>query len=142
MPEWLQVWIVIVTIGLVAIALFVLGTVKDFLGKMSTNMDQLTQSVRESASRIDRMATDAGSLLTEVRGSLAPVQRVVGRLETVAHRVADISSSLLDEVESPLQTATALVRGFSTGTGVFMKRMVSRFAHRQNGNHGGEDHER
>ena len=141
MPVWLQVWIVIVTVGLVAIALFLLGTVKGFLKKASRNMDQLTQTVRESAARIDRVSNEAGSLLTDVRGSLKPVQRAVQSLGTIAQRTTDIASSLLDQVEPPLNTATALVRGVGTGTGVFMKRMMTRF-NRQTRDHGGDVNER
>jgi len=142
MPTWLQVWIVIVTVGLVAIALLILGTVKGFLKKASRNMDQLTQTVRESVSRIDGITIEASRLMTEVRGSLQPVQRAVHSLGTIAQRTTDIASSLLDQVEPPLHTATALVRGVSTGTGVFMKRMMTRFSHRQTRDHGGETNER
>ena len=73
--------------------------------------------------------------MSHARGIVTPVQRI-------SQRVEGISSALLDEVETPLQTATALIHGVRTGTGFLMKRLMNRITHRQSPNHRGENHER
>ena len=141
MPVWLQVWIVIVTIGLVAIALFALATIKRFLDRASSDLSQLTQTVRGTASRVDRLVDEGSTLLTDVRGTMKPIEHVTRGVAAIGQRVVDLSSSLLDEVEAPLHTATALVRGVRTGTGHLMNRFMHRFTHRSTRN-GGEVNER
>ena len=135
MPGWLQALIVVVSIGLFAIALFALATLKRLVDKVSAELSQLTQTVRESASRIDRVSDQASHLMSEARGIVTPVQHI-------SQRVAGLSSSLLDEVESPLQTATALMHGVRMGTGFLMKRLMNRIQTHQSTNHKGENHER
>lgn len=142
MPEWLQIWIVVVTTALVTIALFALRDLRRFVDKVTSDLSQMTRIVRESASRIDRVADETEGLLTSVRNTVSPVQRVVQRLEAIGQRVTDLATSLLDEVEPPLQTASALAQGVRAGTGLFMKRLMNRVTHRQSQNHGGDHHER
>jgi uncharacterized protein YoxC len=134
MPGWLQFLIVVVSIGLFAIALFALTTLRRLVDKVTADLSQLTQTVRESASRIDRVADEASHLLNEARGIVTPIQRV-------SQRVEGLSSSLFGEVEAPLQTATALMHGVRIGTGFLMKRLMNRITHRQSPNHRGENHE-
>lgn len=139
MPEWLQVWIVVVSTALVAIALFAVATIKKFLDKLSSDLSLLTQTVQGSASRFDRVADQTGALLTNVKD---PIQRVVQSFEVVGRRTADLGSSLLDQVEPPLQTASALLHGVRTGTGFLVNRLMHRFTHPQTRNNGGQNHER
>lgn len=135
MPGWLQVLIVVVSIGLFTIALFALTTLKRLVDKVSADLSQLTHTVTKSASHIDRVADETSHLLGDVREIVTPVQRI-------SQRVAALSSSLLDEVEPPLQTATALMHGVRMGTGFLMNRWKNRITHRQSPNHRGENHER
>lgn len=139
MPVLLQIWIVIVTVGLLAIAVFALRLLSRFVDKATSDLSQMGQAVRESATRIDHVSQEAGTLLASVRECVSPVLRVVHRFEAVGQRTADLSSTLLDEIEGPLYTASALARGLRSGTGHFLKRLMNRFIHRST--QGGHHHE-
>ncbi len=93
MPAVLQIWIVIMTIGMLVIALLTLRLLTRFLTKASEDISQLGQAVRESTSRIDHVALEVRTLLTSVHECVPPVMRVVERFESVGHRTADLSSA-------------------------------------------------
>ncbi len=141
MPAVLQIWIVIMTIGMLVIALLTLRLLTRFLTKASEDISQLGQAVRESTSRIDHVALEARTLLTSVRECVPPVMRVVERFESVGHRTADLSSALLDEIERPVYTAAAVARGVRSGADHFLRRLLDRFTQRYPPNHGGHHHD-
>jgi hypothetical protein len=141
MPVLVQVCVVVVTIGLLATALLAVRRMTRFLDKAAADVSQLTLAVRESAARFDLATRDARTLVTTLQDCAAPVQRVVDRFETVGHRTADLSSALLEELELPVFTATAVTRGVRSGATHFLKRLMDRFDQRIPSNHGGHDHE-
>lgn len=141
MPALLQICVVIVTIGLLAIALLTVRMMARFFGKAAEDLSQLTIAVRESVAEIHLVAQEARELVTSLQDCVPPVQRVVDRLEAVGQRTADLSSTLLDELEVPVFTAAAVVRGVRSGAGHLLGRMVHRFTHRSSKFNGGLDHE-
>jgi hypothetical protein len=141
MPVLLQVWIVIVTLGLLAIALLTLRMMTRLFHKAAEDISQLSLAVRESVAQIDRVTLEARTLVVSIQECVTPVQRVVGRFEAVGQRTADLSSTLLEELEIPVFTAAAVARGVRSGAGHLLKRLLNRFAHRNspiNGDHGHE----
>lgn len=124
MPVLLQIWIVIVTLGLLAIALVTLRMMTRMFDKAAADISTLTVSVRESVTEINLVTRDARALVASVQDCVPPVRRVVDRLETVGQRTADLSSTLLDELEIPVFTAAAAAHGVRTGANHFMQRLM------------------
>src|SRR5512143_19033 len=140
MPALIQICIVILTIGLLAIALMTVRMMNRF-NRATEDLSRLTHAVRESAVKFDLVTHEAQALLGSLRDCVPPVQRVVDRLDTVSRRTADLSSALLEEFERPVYTATALACGVRSGANHFLGRLVHRFTHRNSPIHGDHDHE-
>ena len=141
MPALVQICIVIVTIGLLAIALLTVRMMTRFFSKAAEDISQLTLAVRESVAQIDLVTHDTRALVAALRDVVPPVQRVVDRFEAVGQRTADLSSALLDEFELPVYTAAAVARGVRSGANHLLKRLMFRFTHRHSPILGGYDHE-
>lgn len=140
MPALVQICIVIVTIGLLAIAVMTVRMMIRF-NKATEDFSQLTLAVRESAAKIDLVTHDARALVASLRECVPPVLRVVDRFEAVGQRTADLSSALLDELEPPVFTAAAVARGVRSGANHFLIRLMRRFTRRHSQINGGYDHE-
>lgn len=140
MPALIQICVVIVTIGLLAIVLMTARMMTRF-DKASEELSQVTHAVRESAAKLDLVTHEARALVTSLRDCVSPVQRVVERFGAVGERAADLSSVILEQFELPVLTAAAVARGVRSGASHFVTRMVNRLIHRNSPIHGGNDHE-
>ena|SRR5689334_8210909 len=140
MPALLQICIVIATIGLAAIALTTVRMMTR-LNKTAAELSQLTHALRESAARFDLVSHEARALVASVRDCVPPVQRVLSRIDAVSERAADLSTTLLEELELPVFAAAAVARGVRSGANHFLKRMVNRLIHRDSPTNGDQDHE-
>jgi hypothetical protein len=141
MPVLIQVCIVIVTIGLLATALLSVRMMTRFFNRATQDLSQLTLAVRESAAEIDLVTQETRALVASLRECVPPVRRVMDRFEDVGQRTADLSSALLDELEVPVFTATAVARGVRSGADHLLKRLMNRFSRRHSLFQGGNDHE-
>lgn len=140
MPALIQICVVIVTIGLLAIALMTIRMVTRF-NKATEELSQLTHAVRESAAKFDLVTHEARALVASLRDCVPPVLRVIGRFDAVSQRAADLSSTILEELELPVFTAAAVARGVRSGANHFLTRIVNRLTHRYSPIHGGYEHE-
>lgn len=138
MPALIQICIVIATIGLLAIALMAVRMMTRF-NKVTEELSQLAHVVRESALKFDLVTHEARALAASLRECVPPVLRVVDRFEVVGQRTADLSTALLEELELPVFTATAVARGVRSGAHHFLKRLMVRFTHRNSPNNGGHE---
>lgn len=141
MPVMVQVCIVAVTIGLLVAALLAVRAMTRFFNRAAADVSQLTLAVRESVTQIDLASRETRALVASLRECVPPVQRVVDRFETVGRRTADLSSAILEELEAPVFTATAVARGVRSGADHFLKRLMRRFDHNGSSLQGGNDHE-
>jgi len=140
MPALIQICIVIVTIGLLAIALMTVRMMTRF-NKATEELSQLTHAARESLVKVDLVTHETRALVSSLRDCVPPVLRVVDRFEAVGQRTADLSSTLLEAFELPVFAAAAVARGVRSGANHFLKRMANRLIHGNSPIHGGYDHE-
>ena len=141
MPALVQICIVIVTIGLLGIALLTVRMLTRFFKQATQDISQLTLAVRESVAQIDLVTHETRALVASLRDCVPPVQRVADRFEDIGLRTADLSSALLEELELPVFTAAAVARGVRSGANHLLMRLIRRFTHRHTQIHGGYDHE-
>jgi uncharacterized protein YoxC len=140
MPALLQICIVIVTIALLAIALAAVRMMTR-INRVTADLSRLTHSVRESAVKFDLVTHEARTLLASLRDCVQPVLRVVDRFEAVGQRTADLSTTLLEEIELPVFTAAAVARGVRSGARHLLKRLMHRYIHSNSSTNGDQDHE-
>jgi hypothetical protein len=130
-----------VTIGLLVLALMTVRMMARFFSRAAEDLSQLTLAVRESVDEIHLVAQEARALVSSLRDCVPPVQRVVDRFEAVGQRTADLSSTLLEELEVPVFTAAAVARSVRSGANHFLGRMIQRFTHRRTHFNGGYENE-
>jgi len=140
MPALIQICIVIVTVGMLAIAIMTVRLMTR-LNKATEELSQLTLEARKSVVQFDLVAHETRTLLASLRECVKPVQRVVDRFEDVGQRTADLSSAILEGFELPVFTVAAVTRGVRSGASHFLKRLMHRFTHRYSTIQGGYDHE-
>jgi hypothetical protein len=97
------------------------------LVRMAGRISKLTDDARLWIEHMQQVASEAQEVLASARGMLKPVQRVIDRFENLGTRTAAVSAAILEEVEGPVRTAVALVRGVKRGTALFVERLGNRF---------------
>ena len=140
MPALIQICIVIVTVGLLAIALMTARVMMRF-NKATEEFSQVVNVIRESAVKFDLVTHETQVLVASLRDCVPPVLRVVDRFEVVGQRTADLSLALLTEIELPVFTAAAMARGVRSGANHFLGRLMQRFTQRNAPINGGSKDE-
>lgn len=134
MSPLVQVCIVLVTLGFVAIVVAVLMA----MIRLGRAAERLTSTAEVSLAQVEKIAQESRELLESVREILPPAQRAVRQIGDAGARVAGLSHAILDEIEAPVRAAVALSRGVKTGTMFLRNRLAGRFSSTKNG---GESHE-
>jgi uncharacterized protein YoxC len=119
MPVLVQVCAVIVTISMLVLAVAVV--------RMAGRVSKVTDETRLWLEEMRQVAGEAKQVVASAREMLKPVQRVIDRFERLGTRTAAVSAAILEEVEAPVRTAVALVRGVKRGTALFVERLGNRF---------------
>ena len=140
MPVLLQICIVVLTVGMLVMMVASLRIMSLF-GMVARDIHRSSLAVRESAARLDLIADEARTLMTSLDSCVKPVLRIANRFEGVGERVAELTTTLLEEMEAPVFTVAALARGVRAGTQRLLGNLVHRIRHRYSPNHGGLDHE-
>ena len=137
MPALVQICVVIVTLGFVAIVVTtILALIR--LGKAASEM---TSTVQASMGQANQIGQETRELLASLREIVPPAQRVVKRFERLGERAADLSTAVLNEIEEPVFTAVAVARGVRTGAAHLLDLFTRRFAQRRSSNNGDQNHE-
>jgi hypothetical protein len=119
MPVIVQVCAVVVTIAVVIEAAA--------LVRMAGRISKLTEDARLWIEQMQQVTAEARQVVASSREMLKPVQRVLDRFERLGTRTAAVSAAILEEVEAPVRTAVALVRGVKRGTALFVEYLGNRF---------------
>lgn len=141
MPAVLQICIVIVTLGLLACALFTVRLISRFFIQAAREISDLTLAVRQSVAQIEQFTGEARTVVDAIRGCVPPVRRMVDRFEVIGQRTADVSSTLLTELEIPVFTAAAVTGGVRAGASHLLRRVMQRVMHRTSPLNGDNHHE-
>jgi uncharacterized protein YoxC len=137
MTPLVQICIVIVTLAFVALV----ATTIRALVRLGQEASRLTMAAQLSMAQVERIVLETQELLASVREVVPPAQQVVRRFQHLGERAADLSSAVLDEIETPLLTAVAVARGVKTGTARLLDLLASRVALHQSTHNGEHSHE-
>ncbi len=141
MPALLQLWIVIVTIGLLTVAVLTARMIARHLSKAAEDVSRITVALGESAEQIKQATQEVRALVASAQGCVTPVQQVVERFAAIGQRTATVSTTLLEGVEHPLFRAAAMSLGVRSATSYLVKRLIHRFTNRSSSINGDQDHE-
>jgi methyl-accepting chemotaxis protein len=139
MSVLLQVCFVIVTIAVVAIAVATIKVMQHFR-QSSDEFSTLAVEARQLVDQLGNVARDAQEIVSTFRDVAPRVRRVMDRFEAVGDRAVTLSDTVIREVEMPVRTLVALVRGFRYGTQQLVERLTQRFTGRVSTN-GGRNYE-
>lgn len=135
-----QICAVLGTISLVAIAVAHVATMVA-IRELARDLGKSAESLRTTANRVESVVTKELQQLTHSVQEIMPsVRRVTTRFEHLGERTADLSDAVLSEVEAPVRTAVAVVRGIRTGTSQLFRTLTRRAARSQALTNGGQDH--
>lgn len=139
MSVLLQICLVIVTIAVVAIAIATVRMMQH-LRKASDEFSRLAEDGRQYIDQLRNVTHDAGEIVRTVRGIAPRMSRVVERFEAIGARTADLTENVIHEVEAPVRTVVAMVRGVRYGAQQLIDRLTERFSGRVSTN-GGRNYE-
>jgi hypothetical protein len=108
--------------------------------KTSDEVNQLTREGREVIVQLRGVVQEAGEIVGAFREVAPRVRGMVSRFEEVGERTLGLSEALMREVEIPIRTAVAVVRGVRFGAQEFIGRLTDRFTGRTSTN-GGSSYE-
>jgi uncharacterized protein YoxC len=137
MTPLVQACIVVATLAFVAL---VVTTIRALVN-LGRSAAELTSAAQLSMTQVERIVLETQELLASVREILPPAQRVIHRFERLGERAANLSSAMLDEIETPLFSAVAVARGVKIGTARLFDLLASRVAPHRTTHNGDHDHE-
>src|SRR5690348_5795852 len=98
MPLLVQICMVVATLAFVAL---VVATVRALV-RLGRDANELASAARLAIGQVERILLEANELLAAVRELASPARRVAGRFQRLGERVADLSTAVLDGIESPV----------------------------------------
>jgi uncharacterized protein YoxC len=140
MQVLLQICAVIVTMALVAIAVVAVRAMARF-EKTSEELGRTAEAIRESIGQVQSITHEAKELIGSLGGAVQQIRGTASRFQDLGDRAARLSTSVLEEVETPVRTVVAVARGVRSGTSVFFERIGNRLGHRFAHRNGGTEHE-
>jgi archaellum component FlaC len=104
--------------------------------RSSDEFSMLAVETRQLIDQLGNVARDAQEIVNTFRDVAPRVRRVMDRFEAVGDRAVTLSDTLIQEVEIPVRTLVALVRGFRYGAEQLVERLAQRFSGRESTNGG------
>lgn len=132
MTVFVQVCIAVAVLAFVAIAVALVRALNQMRDTMK-RVDAFTDSLQPSIADLQRLTQESQELVGAMRGLVPPLRRVVDSFSELGNRTADLSSSVLHEVETPVRAAVGMVRGVRSGATYLAGRIRERFQHRGTG---------
>lgn len=122
MPLLIQLCIVVSTAAVVAIAI---ATVRTMV-KVDRAATELNRTLRLVRRKVEDTSEGVMNVVASVEGMLPHVERVMSKFESVGERTARLSHTVLDEIEAPIRTAAALVKGIRSGSSQLVRSIRDR----------------
>lgn len=135
-----QVCAVVSTLALVTLSV---GLTMLFLRirTLTQEVGQMVETVKTSTTRIETFINEeAVKVVRQMHDVIPPIRRAAESLEAVGERTARLSHAVLEEVEAPVRTAVAVLRGVRAGTDRLFQTFTRRSAPPKTHYNGGHDH--
>lgn len=116
---------VAVTLAFIAVAVVAIRAMDRF-AKTADELTKTSEAVRESLDRADAVTREFHELAESLQTVVPTVRRIANRFEEIGDRTARLSSTVLNEIEAPIRTAVAVIRGVRTGAHTLMNALSHR----------------
>lgn len=136
-PVPILISVVIVTLAIVALAVTAILT----LVQVGRTAARMAESVQVSLEQLERAVHEANQLMATVRDITPAAVAVAERFRRLGSRAADLSTAVLDEVESPVYRATAIAHGLRIGAAHLLERLTRRYEQTNHSHNGEQSHE-
>ena len=114
----LQLCAIVVTIALMVIAVVAIRTMRRF--------EQAAEEFTRTAEAVRHSVSNAEAAVESIRNLAPRVTVVVERFERISDRTARLSNSILNEIETPVREAVAILRGLKTGARTLFSNLAAR----------------
>jgi hypothetical protein len=132
MPVIVSICLVVTTAALVALAIVTIRAMLRF-ENMAEQIERTALLFSESMVDVKLATRELHELACSLDIAVQPVREAAIRLGEIGNRAADLSTGVLDELETPLRTVLGVYQGIRTG----FTRIADRFhAHRAHDGHG------
>jgi uncharacterized protein YoxC len=125
MSTLVQVSLVLIAAVQVVLVVAVILALKR-LGKTADHLDAAIAPLNDLFLDAKQTSGEVRELVASLERVSASVLGIAGRFDAVSDRAAAVSSALLDQVEPPVRTVTALVQGVKAGAGMLLERWTER----------------
>lgn len=116
---------VAVTLAFIAVSVAAMRAMDRFT-RTADELSKTSEAIRDSLDRADAVTREFHELAESLQTVVPGVRRVVNRFEEIGDRTARLSSTVLNEVEGPIRTAVAVIRGVQTGAHTLMNALSHR----------------
>lgn len=116
---------VAVTLAFIAVAIAAMRAMDRFT-RTADELSKTSEAIRDSLDRADAVTREFHELAESFQTVVPGVRRIVNRFEEIGDRTARLSSTVLNEVEAPIRTAVAVIRGVQTGAHTLMNALSHR----------------
>ena len=127
MPIIVHVCVVIATIAIVVVTIMVV--------RLMRRLEALSVAVTESLARVDTFLDQSQKASIRIEGMLGSLEHMTGSvrgavdsLQVVVQRAAGLTSSILDEVERPVQNLVGVIRAVQAGAAFLVQRWTGHTA--------------
>ena len=135
-----EICAVIVTMSIVAIAVATMRTL-NYMRILVNEFRVLVPDVRRTLARVDALAEEAQAVIAPLKESTSALQRLACQFEALGGRAALLTSTVMEEVETPVFTAVLVARAVRNGAAQLFRRFTRKFnpiSSPQNGGHADE----
>jgi len=139
LPPLVEICIVVATLAVVAIAVAAVRAMRR-VEKMTDQFANLSREIHLWVGQADELTREAREAVAAAGAVIAPIRRVADRFEILGERVAGLSGAVLGEIEGPIHSAVAVIRGVRSVTGYFLDRWSHRSGGGRAATNGEPDH--
>ena len=125
MPIIVQVCVVIATIAIVVVTIMVV--------RLMRRLEVLSAATTQSLAKVDTFLEQSQKASIRIEGMLGSLEHMTGSvrgavdsLQVVVQRAAGLTSSILDEVERPVQNLVGVIRAVQAGAAFLVQKWTAR----------------
>jgi biopolymer transport protein ExbB/TolQ len=123
MQVLLAICLVVATAAEVTIAVVAIRALSRF-NRATSELEQSARVVREFAAQAKSASHEVQAFVASLREAVSPVRRAAEAIGEAGERAADLSSTVLSQMEGSVRRTLDLFRGVQAGAGYFFNRLA------------------
>lgn len=128
MTVLLAVCAVVVTVAIAALAIATVRAMNRF-ENTAQEIQKTSEMLRGTIAQAEGVIREVHELADSFGSVVPPLRRAADGIEQLSNRAVGISSTVLNEIETPVRTTMALINGVRTGTRSLVSALTRRAQH-------------